>query len=181
MCSKAVNQKQFKSVFPLSVAMFFPFQSLAWDPFLCCSNNLHAFLPPFYIIVPLDLKVDGRANWVWLKQDVLNLFMPSVSGLRYWTALIAVMVHYISEAFHSRENWHVPYMKTILIATQALKLGGHLFSSESQRVTQASRRHSWYWCQNMPLNHTLIKKDQPSMDIFICSALNLNTDIRRWL
>lgn len=154
MCSKAVNQRWFKSFFPLLWECFLNLR-LWLRTFLCCSKNLHAFLPPFSIIVPLDPKVDSLANWVWLKQDALNLFVPSVSGLRYWTALIAVMVHYISEVFHSRENWHVPYMRTILIATPALKLGGHLFPVKAKE-SRRHWRHSWYWCQNIPLNYTLI-------------------------
>ena len=185
VCSKAVNQKWFKSFFFPPLWPCFFHLSLWLRTFLCCSKNLHAFLPPFSIIVPLDPKVDGRANWVWLKQDVLNLFVPSVSGLRYWTALIAVMVYYISEVFHSRENWHVPYMK--IHPTPALKLGGHLFLVKAKESSRHCRS-SWYWCQNMPLNYTLIKWRTKRAAInrhfhLLCtsSPFRLNTDIRKWL
>lgn len=85
----------------------------------CCSTSVQALLPPLSSLVPLDLKVDGRANWVWLKQDVLNLFSPSVSGLQRWMALIAAMVRYIFEVF-SLLRWELAcaiyvYIKAILI------------------------------------------------------------------
>lgn len=105
--------------------------------FICYSlllKELTCFPASILQYCPLGLKVDGHANMVWLKQDVLNLFMPSVSGLWYWTALISVMVHYIFGVFHSRENWHIPYMKTILIAALALKLRGHLFPVKAKEI-----------------------------------------------
>lgn len=132
MCSKVQDQRWL--IFSPSCSNYFHLRdwlkTLLWYTVLL--KEFTSFPASILKYCPLGPEVDCCANWAWLKQDVHNLFVPSVSGLWYWTALIAVMVHYISDVFHPGENRHVPYMKTILIGPLALKLGGHLLEEKAR-------------------------------------------------
>lgn len=106
------------------------------------------------------------------------------------------MVHYNSEVFHSGENWHVPYMRTGLVATSentntGFEIKRSFVSNESQRITHALHTElalmSEFAFEFQPRSFlkTVMKgeNDYPSIAIFIPSGLpdpfNLDADIRK--
>lgn len=120
----------------LTMGMFSFLGVSAKDPFKCDTVLPKEFTRfPASVLQwrPLGPKLDCFVNWAWLKQDIPNLFMPSVSAFVILSRLDGCngAVRY---KLWSRENWLVTQLKTLDGYTGCDISRSFDFSGESHRM-----------------------------------------------